>query len=107
MTVVVECNILAIIGIDSFQGDDRTSKISADIFNNSMRVAEVRFCIDIKTIFVFAVNGCFGFLKRWTNLGFQLIKQSGILVLPFRIILPEKPGGGYSKCPLRTWSYCT
>ena len=78
MPVVVECHIVTIIGIDPGKGNDRASKITADIFNNGFGVAEVRFGIDIKTVFVFAVYFRFGLLEGRADPVFQFIQKDGL-----------------------------
>ena len=63
MTVIVENDIYTIIGIDTLKGNDGPSQIPADVFNNGIGITEVWLCIDIKAVFVFAVNASFGFLE--------------------------------------------
>ena len=53
MFVVMEGYLIPIIGINPGKGNDWASKVSADIPDNGVWVAEV--CVNIKTIFVFAV----------------------------------------------------
>ena len=78
MTVIVESDIFTIIGINTFEGNDRSSKIAADVFYNGIGITEIRFCIDIKAVFIFVVNKCFGFLERWTNVFFHFIKEGSL-----------------------------
>ena len=47
---VMECNIFPIIFINAGSGDDRTPKVSADIFDCDVRSTKVRFGPNIKTI---------------------------------------------------------
>ena len=77
MTVIVENDILAIIGIDTLKGNNGPSQIPADVFNNGIGIREIWFCVDIETVFIFAVNMGFGFLEGWTYPFFHLIKESG------------------------------
>lgn len=53
--VVMEGYIIPIIGINPGKGDNWAAKVSADIPDNGVWVAEVGLCVNIKTIFVFAV----------------------------------------------------
>ncbi len=71
--IVVEGHVITIIGINAGSGNDRTAEITADIFYNSIRVAEIWFGIDIETIFIFFVNGSFCFFERRTDTVFQSI----------------------------------
>ena len=78
MTVIVENDIFTIIGIDTVKGNNRSSQIPADVFYNGIGITEIWFCVDIETVFIFAVNMGFGFLERWTDTFFHLIKKSGL-----------------------------
>ena len=55
MFVVMEGYIITIIGINPGKGNDWSAKVSADIPDNGVWIAEVRLCVNIKAIFVFAV----------------------------------------------------
>lgn len=59
MLMVMKSYHPTVIGINPGEGNDRTAKITADIFNNGFWVAEVGFGINIKTIFVLMVNSSF------------------------------------------------
>lgn len=74
MPVVMESDVNAIVRINSGEGDNRTSEIAADIFDNRIRVAEIWLCINIKAIFVFMIYIRFSFFKRGTNTFFQFIQ---------------------------------
>ena len=78
MTVIVENNIFAIIGIDTFEGNDRSSEIPTDIFYNGISIIKIGLCIDIKAVFVLAVNACLGFPEGWIDTFFHLIKESSL-----------------------------
>lgn len=71
--VVVESHIVPVIGIDPGKGDDRASKVAADIFYNRSWVAEVWLCVNIKAVFVFAVYFRFCFSERRTDTFFQFV----------------------------------
>lgn len=77
MTVVVESDRISIIGINLGSSNYRYSKIAADVFYHSPRIAEIRFRIDIETMFVFSVTERFDFFKRRTNDRFHFIEESG------------------------------
>lgn len=55
MFVVMEGYIIPIIGINSGKGDDRATKVTADILDDGVCVTEIRLCVNIKAIFIFAV----------------------------------------------------
>lgn len=73
MLVVMKGHVITIVRIDSGKSNDRSTKIAADIFDNRLRVTEIRLCVNIKAIFVFMVYFRFCFLKRRTNALFQFI----------------------------------
>lgn len=71
--IVVKSHMIAIVRINARGGNNRSSKITTDVFYDSVRVAEIWFGIDIETVFIFFVNGCFGLFKRRTDMRFQFI----------------------------------
>lgn len=87
MTVIVENNILAIIEIDMFGGNDRSYEIPTDIFYNGIGIAVIGLCIDIKAVFVLTVNACLGFPERWTDTFFHLIKESSLKSLAEKTVM--------------------
>lgn len=70
---VVEGDVFPIIGIDARGGNNRPAEITADVFYNRVRVTEIWFCIDIKTVFIFSVNGSFCFFEGRPDTLFQCI----------------------------------
>ena len=78
MSVVVEGDRVAVIFINARSSNHRTSKVSADVFGDSGRIAEVRFCIDIKPVLLISVNRCFDFFEGITNPGMHFVKKSGL-----------------------------
>lgn len=62
--IIVEGHIYPIIGINAGGGNNRAAEITADVFYNSVSITEIWFCIDIKTVFIFFVNGSLVFLKE-------------------------------------------
>ncbi len=75
MSVIMEGYVIPIVRINSGKGDDRASKVTADIIDNGFGVAEIRLCVNIKTIFVFMVYISFCFFKRGADMLFQFIEQ--------------------------------
>ena len=76
VAVVMKGDGLAIIGVNTGSGDDRTPEITADIFGNLMRIADTGFGINIKTLLVFAITFRLHFFERRTDFGFHFIEQS-------------------------------
>lgn len=64
MLIVMKSHHLPIVGINPGKGNDRASKIPADVFNDGFRVAEIGLCINIESIFVSMVNGSFNLFER-------------------------------------------
>lgn len=73
----MESDRISIIGINPGSSNHRYSRIAADVFYHSPRIAEIRFCIDIETMFVFSITERFDFFKRRTNDRFHFIEESG------------------------------
>ena len=65
MTIVVEGDsiILFVVGINTRSGDDRPSEISADVFEDLMRITFVWFEVNIESVFGMLVNFCFDLFK--------------------------------------------
>ena len=82
MTVIVKCDVAAIIRINPFQCNDGPAEIAADIFNHGIRITEIGFGINIKAMFIFAVNKSLGCLKRRSNAGFKKIQEGGLKGFP-------------------------
>lgn len=78
MTVIVKCDIAAIIGINPVQCNDGSPEIAADVFNDSIRITELRLGINVKTIFIFAVDKSLGSLERGPNAGLEEIQEGGL-----------------------------
>ena len=66
---VMKGYIFTVIIINMGCGNNRSAKISADIFNSDIRSAEIWLCTNIKRMSVFGVHFIFNFTKRWTNAG--------------------------------------
>lgn len=87
VSVVVESNRITIVAVNAGSSNNRTSKISADVFSDDGRVAEIRFCIDIEPILLVTVNGGFDFFERVTNRGMHLIKECSLKRFPQEFIV--------------------
>ena len=75
--MIVESDRITVIVIDPGSSDDRPAKITTDILSDYFGVTEIRFRIDIETMFMFAVTSCFYFFKRRPDPDFQFIEESG------------------------------
>ena len=75
--MIVESDRITVIVIDPGSSDDRPAKITTDILSDYFGVTEIRFSIDIETMFMFAVTSCFYFFKRRPDPDFQFIEESG------------------------------
>ncbi len=76
--IVMEGHVFLIIGINARGGNNGATKVTADVFYNSVGVTEIWFCIDIKPVFIFFVNGSLRFFERRTNTHFQFIEKRGL-----------------------------
>lgn len=77
MAIIMKGNRLAIIGVDTGSGDDRTPEITADIFGNLMRIADIGFGINIKALWAQFINQRFHGREGRSETSSQTIKQSG------------------------------
>ena len=75
--MIVESDRITVIVINPGSSDDRPAKITTDILSDYFGVTEIRFRIDIETMFMFAVTSCFYFFKRRPDPDFQFIEESG------------------------------
>lgn len=64
MSCVVKGDIFPIVFINARGGDDRSSQISADIFNGNIGSTQVGFCAYIKAISMIFVNIILDFAER-------------------------------------------
>lgn len=71
----MEGNKLTIIFINTGSGDNRSTKIAANIFGDNFRVAFVRFGINIKTLFVIFIAGSFHFFERRAGFSFHFVQK--------------------------------
>mgnify|MGYP004466579979 CR=1 FL=1 len=64
VTIVVKSDQAIFIFINTGSSNDRTTEITADIFNNSIRVTFVRLGIYIEAMFMIAVTVGFNLFER-------------------------------------------
>lgn len=76
--VVMESDVLTVIGVNTGKCNDRVSQVTADMFNYSICIGKGRFCIDMKAVLVFAVDKCFGLFKGGSNPFLHFIKEDGL-----------------------------
>lgn len=77
MTIVVKGNERAIVRINPRGSNDRSAKVTGDIFDSMGAGAGIGFSSDIKAVPVRGINRSFDRLKRRTNRFFQFVEQSG------------------------------
>lgn len=87
MAVVVESDAVPIIVINAGSGDDRPSKVTADILRHRFRITFVWFCIDIETILVVFIAGSFYLFKGRTEPALHFIKEGGAESIPEKSIV--------------------
>ena len=75
VAVVMEGDIFTIIFVDAFCGDNRSAKVTADIFCNFPWTAQGRFCINIKTFFAVLIDVRFDSFERTAYFIFQFIQE--------------------------------
>ena len=80
--VIVKCDVIAIIGINPFEGNDGPPEIAADVFNHRIRITEIGLGINIKAIFIFSVDKSLGCFERGANAIFKEIEESGLKGFP-------------------------
>ena len=78
VSVVMESDEVTIIGINPGSSNHRAAQITGDIFHDGIRVTEIRFCIDIETIFVLIIDGSFDLFKRGADMFFHFTQQSSL-----------------------------
>ena len=76
MSIVMKSNHFAIVFIDPGSGDHRASKVASNVFDDCLRVTDVGFCENIKTIFVIRVTFGFDLFEGRADTGFHFIEQS-------------------------------
>lgn len=71
--VVMKGNRIAIVRIDSGKGDNRPSQVTADIFDNRIRIAEIWLCVNIEAVFIFVIDFRFYPFERRADALFKFI----------------------------------
>lgn len=66
MAIVMKGNrvIFGIVLVNTGSGNDWSSEIATNVFDNLPGVAAVRLCIDVESVFMVVINGRNDFLKR-------------------------------------------
>lgn len=77
VSVVMKGYKVTVIVVNSGGGNDRASKITADIFENGLRVTFIRLGINIKAVFMFPVTAGLDRFKGGPEAHFHFIKKSG------------------------------
>ena len=78
MPVVVESDIIPVIGVDTGKSNDRAPQVAADIFNDGIGVRKGRLCIDIKAVLIFAVDKCLGLFEGGADSFFHFIEKDSL-----------------------------
>ena len=78
MPVIMESDVFTVIGVNAGKSNDRAAQVTADIFNNGIRIGKGRLCIDIKAVRIFAVDKCFGLFKGGPDLFLHFIKEDSL-----------------------------
>lgn len=76
MPVVVESNGIPVIGVNARSGNHRAAKISANVFENRIRLAVLIFGINIETVFEVFVDGSLTSLKGVAEMLVEQVQQS-------------------------------
>lgn len=69
--------IVSVIRINAGCSDNRTAEISANIFQDFVRITFPWLGIDIKTVFVIPIAGCLDSFERRADFGLHFIQKSG------------------------------
>ena len=72
----------SIVFINTGGGNDRTSKVSADVLRNNFGITFIGLCVNIKTVFMVFITGSLYFLEGRTKMRFQFIQESGAESVP-------------------------
>ena len=88
MPVVVESDIIPVIGVDTGKSNDRAPQVAADIFNDGIGVRKGGLCIDIKAVLIFAVDKSLGLFKGGSDPFFHF-RQQDRLESPAQVSIVE------------------
>lgn len=75
VAVVVEGNKIIIVFVDSGSSNHRAAEVTANVFDNGIRVALIGFGIHIKPFFMLPVALGFDFLEGRADKGFHFIEE--------------------------------
>ena len=95
MALIMERHTIPVIGINPGSGNDRATKIPANIFGNSLRVTTVGFGINIEAVFMFQITTGRNFFKRRTDAEQHFLEESSTesiakeSIVEMRDITPE------------------
>lgn len=78
MPVVMECDEVPIIAVNTGSGDCRTAKIAADIFGNSFGIAFTGFCVNIESVGMVVIGTGFLFAERIAKNSLKFVEQDGL-----------------------------
>lgn len=78
MAVIVKGDHVTIIFINAGGGDNRPSKVSADVFDDSFRVALIGSGMDIETVFVVSVDRGFELFKVRSEHRLEFIQECSL-----------------------------
>lgn len=82
VAVVVEGDMITIIGINSFGGDGRSAEISADVGRDLFHVTLVRLCVDVETILMEFIDASLLFFEGRADFFLQKIKENSAERMP-------------------------
>lgn len=82
MPVVMKSDQITIIFVNTGSGNDRTTKISADVFCDNSGITFIGFGVNIKTMFMLFIAGGLYFLEGRTKNGSHFIQESGAEGVP-------------------------
>ena len=88
MSVVVESDIIPVIGVDTGKSNDRAPQVAADIFDDGTRIGKGGLCIDIKAVLIFAVDKSLGLFKGGSDPFFHF-RQQDRLESPAQVSIVE------------------
>ena len=95
VTIVMERDKITGIRIDPGSGNDRATKIPANIFGNNLRVTTVGLGINIEAVFMFQITTGRNFFKRRTDAKQHFLEESSTesiakeSIVEMRDITPE------------------
>lgn len=87
VAVIMECNRIAVIAVNSGGGDNGPSKIAPDVFGDYFGITEIGLGIDVETVFVLAVAFRFHLFERRTNLVFQPIEKGSTESITEKVVV--------------------